>query len=159
MEGIGGFFRYAEMRREGRSDEEILREMVRGAEVDLERRAERVDGILRGAFDARRADGGDLVHEMEEASDITGPARERIEAAKKSYNKAQNEILGIEEVLSGLQDQLTAARSRKELLSKKLRSLTGQLNSTTEEPKWMKPGTLEELRSRGRAYGDACSRR
>lgn len=158
MDGLAGFFQYAKMRQEGKSDEEILCKITKDAEEDLGKKAFRIDELLRGAIAARKADGEDLAKKMEDSSDITAPARARIIAAKDGYTKLLSKVSEVEEVLGEMHDQMIAARVRKDLLSKKLKSLTVQLNSTTEEPKWMKPGTLEELRSRGKTYGDACSK-
>jgi hypothetical protein len=57
VEGIGGFFRFAQMRGEGKTVEEILREMNKGAQDDFQKGKERIRSVLQRAFNDRKEDG------------------------------------------------------------------------------------------------------
>jgi chromosome segregation ATPase len=159
VEGIGGFFRFAQMRGEGKTVEEILREMNKGAQDDFQKGKERIRSVLQRAFNARKEDGEDLVRETESASDITEPARRRIEASQKTHEELERKIEEIKKALIGLQNQVRESNEKKELLIAKLNDLTLQLQSLTDEPRWMGRGALEKLRKEGREFGSACSRR
>lgn len=158
MEGVDGFFRFIEMKRSGKSDEDILGDLFHEAEMDLSIRAGKIQAIIQRALEARRADGERFAKEIEEAEDITAPAKARIVAAKKAHETLHAQITEVEELIKGLKITMETSERRKDLLSRKLRFITLKLNALTEDPKWMKPGTLEELRLKGKEYGDSSSR-
>lgn len=83
----------------------------------------------------------------------------RIEASQKTHEELERKIEEIKKALIGLQNQVRESNEKKELLIAKLNDLTLQLQSLTDEPRWMGRGALEKLRKEGREFGSACSRR
>lgn len=133
---------------------------VAEAENAFSQDVERIAAAVDKAFAAFQADGERIVEGMEEAEDITGPARARIEAAQEDHKKLQAMIEDIKKAVLSLQGALQHHNAMRGKLIKVLEGLQRELHSPEEgEPSWMRPGTLEALRQGGRDYGNACSRK
>lgn len=163
LEGARGFLRYNALRAAGVStaeiEAEVAQEMVAGQRRDLELRIELASERLFNRASPRIDDGEEVCAEMEEYPDITIAAGRRIALAEEDSVALVAEGEELNRRLAELTRKMKVNHANKISLERCLDQLRFELASSTSEPSWMEPGSLEKLREMGRIFGEAQARK